>query len=208
MNDIEYVKNIISNFLIEITDLENITKWFKVNENTKNELKNKIYVEKIKNLYNNYEQISKNNGIYFVIASKSITKSDILDIVKLNNEKKYKGKLYKLPKLIEKYESIISYKYNNILYIGKAEGSNGLKERIKKYIQFGYGECKNHSGGRAIWQLKNNKDFYIACIECNNDTMDKKLSNKVESYLIKKYKINNFNNTQCTLNYPFANWRS
>ena len=49
MNDIEYVKNIISNFLIEITDLENITKWFKVNENTKNELKNKIYVEKIKN---------------------------------------------------------------------------------------------------------------------------------------------------------------
>ena len=97
MNDIEYVKNIISNFLIEITDLENITKWFKVNENTKNELKNKIYVEKIKNLYNNYEQISKNNGIYFVIASKSITKSDILDIVKLNNEKKYKGNLYKLP---------------------------------------------------------------------------------------------------------------
>lgn len=204
MNDIEHVKNIISNFIIDRADTYNLKKWFGINTNTVDEIKSIIKTEKIELLYNNYDQISKKNGIYFVVTLKNIIKDDINDTVKLDNEKKYSGNLYELSKLIEKYDNIKNTEYKNILYIGKAEEKNGLKGRIKKYIKFGYGECSNHAGGRTIWQLKNNRQFYIAWIECSST--DKNISHKAESYFIENYKKCNLNKIKY-MNYPFANWR-
>lgn len=55
------------------------------------------------------------------------------------------------------------------MYIGKAGGDvNRLKQRIRQLIRYGYGKVQNHRGGRAIWQIANNRHLLIRYIECNN----------------------------------------
>ena len=99
--------------------------------------------------------------------------------------------LYDESKLRDKYNQC---KDKKTLYIGKANGKNGLQQRLRQYILYGYNKSKIHKGGRAIWQLKDSKDFMIeyACVD-NPEEM--------EQYLITKYKEQN-NGT-----YPLANWR-
>ena len=59
-----------------------------------------------------------------------------------------------------------------IIYIGKADKNNKSKRHIRKrvteLIRYGYGECDNHRGGRAIWQLKNNKELLLEVIYREN----------------------------------------
>lgn len=66
-----------------------------------------------------------------------------------------------------------------ILYIGKA---SNLHDRIKQYYEFGYNDEKHfvHEGGRAIWQLKDNKQLIIMFEECKDEE-------KIEAELIDKY---------------------
>lgn len=99
--------------------------------------------------------------------------------------------LYDASKLQSKYNKC---KDKKILYIGKANGKNGLHQRLKQYVLYGYDESKIHKGGRAIWQLENAKDLMVeyACVD-NPEEMEK--------LLIKKYSEQN-NGT-----YPLANWR-
>ncbi|MDD5891692.1 MAG: hypothetical protein PUC72_04060, partial [Bacteroidales bacterium] len=79
-------------------------------------------------------------------------------------------------------------------YIGKANGKNGLQQRLKQYVLYGYNKSKIHKGGRAIWQLENSKDFMVeyACVDNPEE---------IEKQLIIKYKEQN-NGA-----YPLANWR-
>lgn len=67
----------------------------------------------------------------------------------------------------------------NILYIGKAKN---LQKRIRQYFEFGYNDEKYlvHEGGRAIWQLENNKELIVTYKECQNEQ-------KMETELIDKY---------------------
>lgn len=44
-----------------------------------------------------------------------------------------------------------------IVYIGKAGGARGLKQRIRPYSRKG----ESHSGGRSIWQLADADDLLI-----------------------------------------------
>ena len=95
--------------------------------------------------------------------------------------------------------AILCSKYNQckdkkVLYIGKANGKNGLQQRLKQYVLYGYNKSKIHKGGRAIWQLENSKDFMVeyACVD-NPEEMEKQL--------ITKYKEQNNGS------YPLANWR-
>ena len=99
--------------------------------------------------------------------------------------------LYDEYKLRDKYNQC---KDKKTLYIGKANGKNGLQQRLRQYILYGYNKSKIHKGGRAIWQLENSKNFMVeyACVD-NPE--------KMEQYLITKYKEQN-NGT-----YPLANWR-
>jgi hypothetical protein len=53
----------------------------------------------------------------------------------------------------------------HILYIGKAQGQRGLKQRIRQFIRFGMGQLSPHWGGRYIWQIKNNKNLIIKWTE-------------------------------------------
>ncbi len=79
---------------------------------------------------------------------------------------------------------------SRILYIGKA---NNLRNRIRQYVRYGYGLCDNHRGGRAIWQLNNNKSLLIGYTKYRNPR-------GIEIELLLEYeKIHN------TL--PFANFK-
>jgi hypothetical protein len=98
----------------------------------------------------------------------------------------------------------LSRKWNNILrtkgyedgllYIGKAKKSSGrgLRKRITEFVKYGYSMVNNHRGGRAIWQLDNNKELLIKVIECDNPKI-------VERNELIKYK-------EIYGEYPFANW--
>jgi hypothetical protein len=49
----------------------------------------------------------------------------------------------------------------SILYIGKAEGLHGLKQRIRQFMRFGMGNSSPHRGGRYIWQLEESRNLKI-----------------------------------------------
>lgn len=104
-----------------------------------------------------------------------------------------------LDKVLLYDKSILCSKYNQcidkkVLYIGKATGKNGLQQRLKQYVLYGYNKSIIHKGGRAIWQLENSKDFMVeyACVDNPEE---------IEKQLIIKYKEQN-NGA-----YPLANWR-
>lgn len=78
----------------------------------------------------------------------------------------------------------------NLLYIGKAKN---LRRRIRQYVRTGYGKAINHSGGRVIFQLENNKKLEIEYYEYEN-------CKEIEAIEIEKYILN-----RGVL--PFANWK-
>lgn len=48
-----------------------------------------------------------------------------------------------------------------ILYIGKADGSRGIHQRLKQYARRG----SSHTGGRAIWQLADSDELLVGWAE-------------------------------------------
>ena len=50
---------------------------------------------------------------------------------------------------------------SQVLYIGKADGSRGLHQRLKQYARRG----NSHTGGRAIWQLADADELLVGWAE-------------------------------------------
>ena len=98
---------------------------------------------------------------------------------------------YDIGLLQKKYESC---KNRKLLYIGKAGGKRGLKQRLRQYVLYGYNESKIHKGGRAVWQIEDAQNLLVeyACVDN---------SEEAEKYLLKQYKHQN-NGVL-----PLANWR-
>ena len=96
-------------------------------------------------------------------------------------------------------ENILQEKYRRcgnktVLYIGKASGKRGLRQRLRQYIKYGWDEAVNHKGGRAIWQVEHAERLmltYEVCIDA--DAREHRL-------------LNNFRDQYGTL--PLANWRT
>jgi len=136
-----------------------------------------------------FSSIPNKKGLYIVKAfpnKKVIFSSDTTAI----REFKGKNMLYDTDELLAKFE--ISDK--EILYIGKAGGKrNTLKQRISQFIRYGYGLAKNHRGGRAIWQVIDNKNLLLGYMECKNPEKDEKLL--LEQYKL-KYSV-----------LPLGNWK-
>lgn len=94
--------------------------------------------------------------------------------------------------------AILEQKYGQctdktVLYIGKANGRSGLRQRVLQYVKYGWGTAVNHKGGRAIWQVK---DYPLLLLEyevCEN-------CEQREHELLAAYKKENGT-------YPLANWR-
>jgi len=100
---------------------------------------------------NHYKGISEEWGIYVV-----------------KNSKNKEIKLLDSPEIVTKksiyWEDNFGKKVNAVnnlyLYIGKTNCKKGIKDRLSKYIRFGYGTTKIHEGGYLLWFVKNNKDLY------------------------------------------------
>jgi hypothetical protein len=71
----------------------------------------------------------------------------------------------------------------SILYIGKANGKNGLRQRLRQLVQFGMGKSVGHRGGRLIWHLKDSSDLLVRWFELTNHDAD-----QAESELINTFK--------------------
>ena len=54
----------------------------------------------------------------------------------------------------------------SIVYIGKAAGRLGLRQRLRQLVRFGYGEPVGHRGGRMLWQLPRSPELQIRWREC------------------------------------------
>ena len=100
------------------------------------------------------------------------------------------AKLYPAEKLSRKYMDCAD---QEILYIGKADGRKGLRQRIKQYIDYGWNHAANHKGGRAIWQIEDAGLLLLAYEECED-------AEAQEKQLLADYKAKNGS-------YPLANWR-
>ena len=66
-----------------------------------------------------------------------------------------------------------------ILYIGKAMGREGLRDRLKPFSK----KSGSHSGGRAIWQLQDAEALLVCWIETPGHHAD-----RVEDDLIDEFK--------------------
>ena len=93
-------------------------------------------------------------------------------------------------KLQEKYEGCAD---QSILYIGKAEGERGLRQRLKQYMDYGQGNGNIHAGGQAVWQISDCGLLLLAYEACEN-------AGERERQLLQEYREKNGS-------YPLANWR-
>ena len=81
----------------------------------------------------------------------------------------------------------------DILYIGKAEGRRGLRQRLKQYMDYGLGRGGIHRGGRAVWQIEDSGLLLLAYEICPDPGGQ-------ERQLLRDYREQNGA-------YPLANWR-
>ena len=106
-----------------------------------------------------YNGLPKEEGIYVVKNSKN-KKTEILEkteIKLLENPKTVKSQNKYEEGFLEKCKKI-NKKY---LYIGKTTKTVCLNNRLKRYIEYGYGKnIDNHFGGYHLWFVKNNKALY------------------------------------------------
>lgn len=123
-------------------------------------------------------------GIYWILAPEGMPI--------LFHERAYhsKAQIYPLEKLHNKFENCTEHK---TLYIGKAEGKHGLRQRLKQYMDYGQGKGNIHRGGRAIWQIENSDFLLVAYEVCEHPSTQ-------EHQLLREYLEQNGT-------YPLANWR-
>ena len=110
--------------------------------------------------------IPKKEGTYKVIMPDNFC----MNIRSFSDALKSPRKPYEVKDLVKKWNDIISYDEsdNNVLYIGKADD---LQTRTRQFVRFAIGEANNHSGGRALWQLENNRSLLFEYIvEPNAET--------------------------------------
>ena len=123
-------------------------------------------------------------GIYRVLAPEK------LPISFIEGSDNLRAKGYPAAILEQKYGQCTD---KTVLYIGKANGRGGLRQRVLQYVKYGWGTAVNHKGGRAIWQVK---DYPLLLLEyevCEN-------CEQREHELLAAYKKENGT-------YPLANWR-
>lgn len=98
---------------------------------------------------------------------------------------------YDVSVLENKYEKA---NHPHLLYIGKAEGAEGLRQRIRQYLLYGFAKGNSHRGGRAIFQIKAFKNLI-----CEWEEFE-------DCAAIEHQQLKAFSEEYAV--YPIANWRS
>lgn len=124
------------------------------------------------------------SGIYWVLAPEGLPIQ--FEPTALNPA----APLYPVDVLMQKHAAC---KDKRILYIGKASGKKGLRQRLQQYMKYGWNKAVNHKGGRAIWQIQNAGMLLLTYEPCP-DCVER------EHQLLHDYQAVN----GC---YPLANWR-
>jgi len=159
-------------------------------------LKNKSNINEIK-----FSDLPKTSGIYVVALAdnKKIEIAETTSAIKEYTDSK--GKKHNLIYLKSELENKLEHVDKRILYIGKAEAKDGgLFNRISQLIKYSNGDCNNHRGGRALWQIKDWENVLILYwYETEN-------SEKLEKQLLNLHSKEHLNKKK-GLSYPFANWR-
>lgn len=60
-----------------------------------------------------------------------------------------------------------------IVYVGKAAGANGLKQRIRQLVDFGFGKAIGHRGGRLLWHLPDHATLRLHWKRCGRSRADR-----------------------------------
>lgn len=132
----------------------------------------------------NCGNVPREKGVYRVLLP------DQMEVVFSDQCQNQAAPIYPVEKLMDKYSRC---KEREVLYIGKANGRNGLQQRLRQYMKYGWNESANHKGGRAIWQIENFGLLLLEYEPCGN-------CEQREHELLRSYKEKN----GC---YPLANWR-
>ena len=130
------------------------------------------------------ENIPETSGVYWVLRPVGMP---IRFTEQIYNRS---ASLYSAEMLSSKY---LNCENQEVLYIGKADGKKGLRQRLKQYMNYGWNNATNHKGGRAIWQIEDAGLLLLAYEECEDGRIR-------EKQLLADYKAKNGS-------YPIANWR-
>lgn len=130
------------------------------------------------------ENIPETSGVYWVLRP---TGMPIRFTEQIYNRS---APLYSAELLSSKY---LNCENQEVLYIGKADGKKGLRQRLKQYMNYGWNNAANHKGGRAVWQIEDAGLLLLAYEECED-------ARAREKQLLADYKAENGS-------YPLANWR-
>ena len=134
-------------------------------------------------------QVPEGQGVYFVSVPPGLTV--VFQDRFWTPSRRTKAAPYPVKTLEDKYAA---QGRPRLLYIGKAAGRKGLRQRLRQYIRHGYGETGNHLGGRAIWQVQGCEKLLISWEVCPNPE-------RREHTLLKDFQ-------RRWRSYPVANWRS
>lgn len=148
-----------------------------------------VLMEKVWDLQTLYDtmcaEIPDQSGIYVVFAPRE------MEIHFRSTIDNTHALFYKVDILRKKFETC---KNKTILYIGKASGKRGLRQRLRQYMMYGWNQASNHKGGRAIWQIENVEKLLLTYEICEE-------ADEREHQLLKAFQSENG-----TL--PLANWRT
>ena len=106
--------------------------------------------ETLGNLWDHWNECGKNvpetHGIYKIILPAEMELRFVERI-----EGHPAADTYDVGALTDKYKQSGCSK---LLYVGKAEGRRGLRQRIRQYLLYGVDRGNDHRGGRAIFQIE------------------------------------------------------
>jgi hypothetical protein len=147
-----------------------------------------VKVSDLQTIKGAYEQIPDEAGVYFILRlAQSEAEFLILNPSRIYGKHKEKPHLHSFPVQIlqKKFEKV---KTSVVVYIGKAGGKESgatLRSRLKEYMDAGLTTkgSNSHSGGRAIWQLKDSADLLICWKASHKDDAE-----DLERTLLKQFK--------------------
>jgi hypothetical protein len=63
-----------------------------------------------------------------------------------------------------------------IVYVGKAAGRRGLRQRLRQLVDFGYGKPVGHRGGRLLWHMPDWQGLVVRWRACQEaDLLERRL---------------------------------
>jgi hypothetical protein len=74
----------------------------------------------------------------------------------------------------------------DVVYIGKASSTIGLRKRLQLYMDFGAGRPVAHKGGRYIWQIENSHDLVVAW-KCATEETAERLEARLQNEFCIEY---------------------